>query len=127
MPVSKLVSTGTASTRDAIIRLLHDVAGRGPIATLGQGKPNHIVRLDRENAWVETEKSRKEQTGPQPVPLDWITDSYETLLEQGSLKRTDLGQKASKRSAFIFAVLAQMHGVEASANPIELRLSDPLS
>ena len=109
-------------SREEIIRLLRELSGRAPITTLGHCKPNFITRVDRDNAWVETEKSRREKTGPQPVPLDWIVDSYETLRKQGSLSRADLGPKASKRSAFIFALLAQLPHVDTSTNPIGLRI-----
>lgn len=110
------------NSRDEIVRLLRTLGGRDPIPTIGRGQPNWVIRVDRENAWVETEKSRRERTGPQPIPLDWIVDSYETLKSKGTLSRSDLGPKASKRSAFIFAVLAQLPDVAAADRPITLHI-----
>jgi hypothetical protein len=114
----------TVESREMIVRVLRDLAGGDPIVTLSQNQINYVKRVDRENAWVETRKSIAEGTGPQPIPIDWIEGSFDTLQEKGVLTRRDLGPKASKRSAFIFALLARLPEVESSANPITLRMKD---
>ena len=112
----------TAESRSVIIRQLRELAGRDPIVTLGQNQLNYVKRVDRENVWVDTRKSMAEGTGPQPIPIDWIEDTFDALQDQGFLTRKELGPKASKRSAFIFALLAAFPDVATTTNPITLRI-----
>jgi hypothetical protein len=105
-----------------VSELIRQHAGGEPIKTLSLGRPNWIARFDREKVWVETEKSRREATGPQPIPLQWIVDACDALHSKGVLSRRDLTTKSSKRSAFIFSVLALLPDVEWQDRPIELRL-----
>jgi hypothetical protein len=112
----------TAESRRVIIRQLRELAGRDPIATLGQNQLNYVKRVDSENVWVDTRKSIAEGTGRQPIPIDWIEDTFDALHDRGVMTRKNLGPKASKRSAFIFAFLATLPDVETETNPITLRI-----
>jgi hypothetical protein len=116
----------STNARQTIVDLLRRHLGADPISTLSLGRPNWVARVDAEYVWVETEKSKRERTGPQPIPIDWIADAYEVLTTRKVLTREDLTTKSSKRSAFIFAALAQLPGVEWQDRPIELRLVDQL-
>ena len=120
------VSWGDAKSdgvgREPLHQHLHSLVTGDPIRTIGQQKPNWITAVDRENIWVETEKSRQEGTGPQPVPVDWAESAYQTLWERGDLTIQDLAPKAEHRSAFIFALLASMPSVRSEANPRRLTL-----
>jgi NTP pyrophosphatase (non-canonical NTP hydrolase) len=90
------------------------------IGTVDRGNPNWITGFDAQSLFVETERSREQATGPQPVPLAWLVASYQTLIRQGSFTRDDLGERESHRSALIFAVLAQLPGVRVETQPIRL-------
>jgi len=108
--------------RAAILKVLQRHAGGEPIQTLGQGRPNWIVGLDRDNVWVETERSRRKATGPQPVPLIWLIDACDVLFAKGLITRQDLTPQSSKRSAFIYSVLSCLPDVDWQDRPIELRV-----
>jgi hypothetical protein len=114
---------GAESSR-VIVQSLRDLVGGEPVSTLSQNQLNYVKRVDNDNVWVETRKSIAERTGPQPIPIDWIEDSLDTLRKKRVLTREDLGPKASKRSAFIFALLARLPEVESTTNPIMLRIKD---
>jgi len=113
----------SADSRQIVIDLLRRHVGADPISTLSLGRPNWVARVDDEHVWVETEKSKRERTGPQPIPIDWIADAYEVLTKKKVLTRRDLTTKSSKRSAFIFSVLATLPDVDWHDRPTELRVT----
>ena len=103
--------------------LLAALVGGEPILTLDQQRPNWITRLDAENVWVETEKTRRENTGPQPVPVDWLESALRELATHGELTQETLDSLGVRRTAFTFAALSQIPGVTTATNPRRLFMS----
>ncbi len=101
-------------------QLLNDLNGQRPIHSVGQGKPNWIVGFDSSSVFVETNASRSKGNSAQAVPNEWIVESYQTLMSDGFLDRSNLGYQASHRSAFIFALLAELADVRVEQSPIRL-------
>ena len=105
---------------EALRDILNGSSGGAPIGSLDRGSPNWIVGWSDQAVMVETEASRRKASGAQAVPMAWIVETYETLQRKRSLSRGDLGTQASHRSAFIFALLAQLPGISHSTQPIRL-------
>lgn len=102
---------------DQIRPMLRRLVGAEPIPTISRGRPNWILGVDHDQILVHTEKTRREGE-PQPVPVEWIEDVCRMLCERGRVSRDDLqGTKARFRSAFIFAILAQLPGVRHVTEP----------
>jgi len=87
---------------------------RDPVfVTLGPDpRPNRVVELTPSEALVETERSRKERTGPQPVPAWMINQAWEFLRLKGELSNAVLlNQLRVHRSSAVCALLARVPGV----------------
>ena len=109
---------------DQIRPLIDRLSGGDPVRTITQGRPNWIVRTDADNVWVHTEKTMQDGE-PEPIPIQWIEDVCELLVERGEVSRDSLrDSKARFRSAFIFAVLSHLPEVRCVTRPKAiLRLS----
>jgi hypothetical protein len=96
------------------------------IYTLSNRQPNHIESIERSGIWVETDRSKQSDSGPQLVPAWMIRAAWEHLVRTGSLTNDELLNSRGlnvKRSSFVCALLAHFPEVEVvSARPIRLRL-----
>jgi hypothetical protein len=102
---------------DQVRPLLRRLAGGDPMRTISQGRLNWIVKVDSDQVWVHTEKSR--QGGePEPVPIEWVEDVCRLLVERGEVSRGSLrGHEARFRSALIFSILSQLPEVRYVTRP----------
>lgn len=92
--------------------------------TLGPNpRPNKLVEVTPSEVWVETERTARERTGPQPVPAWMLNLAWEFLRTRGELSNaTLLNQLRVHRSSAVCAMLARLPGIEvASVRPISLR------
>jgi hypothetical protein len=92
--------------------------------TLGPNpRPNNVVEVTPSEIWIETERTRRERTGPQPVPAWMLNLAWEYLKTRGELTNaTLLNQLRVHRSSAVCALLARVPGVEVpSGGPIALR------
>ena len=119
-----LLGSTDSTSSSRLLQLIDSLVGEGPIGSLDRGKPNWIIARDEAAVWVETDRSRRKGEGAHAVPIEWIEESYRTLMTSGHLRRYDLGTRARFRSAFILALLSRLENVEAITHPIELRLID---
>ena len=94
--------------------LLRDLVGQ-TIPTM-TGRPNVVLRLERDAVIVGTRRSPKGQ----PVPIDWVQDAFERLHRHGELEISVAS--VGYRSAFIGAVLQTVPGVVATTHPRVRRL-----
>lgn len=97
------------------------------VHTLSDGKPNLVTEVSRAGLWVETERSRREGSGPQLVEARMLDVAWAALLSDGELTNVRLLQELRvHRSSFVCALLARLPGVRiASRRPIRL-VVDPL-
>lgn len=84
--------------------------------TLGQAKPNRIIKIDRKVVTVGTDKSPKGTT----VQIEKVQEALDRLLKDGKVAVN--GKTLGPRSGFIGAVLATVPGVEVDAKPAAVRL-----
>ena len=87
-------------------------------------KQNRLVKLTGYDMWLETEKSRRERKGPQPLPAWMLNLAWEYLEAHGELSNTFLLKKLRvHRSSAVCAVLARLREVEVVPGPrIVLRM-----
>lgn len=88
------------------------------VFTLGQGKPNEVLRIEGNTVIVATSVS----PSGQPIPLAEVQAALDSLYEAGEvvIDRRVVGY----RSAFIGAVLATLPGTEALVRPRRVRLTN---
>ena len=104
-----------------ILGILRDRAVSGePVRTPAQRKPNWIRRVDNEAVWVETERSKGD---PQSVPIAWLREAVEMLLDQGWVGHKSLTAPATHRSVFLIAALGELAITETTIRPTVVRLS----
>ena len=84
--------------------------------TLGQGKPNRIIKIDREVVTVGTEKSPKGTA----VQIEKVQDALDRLVKDGKVAVN--GKTLGPRSGFIGAVLATLPGAKVDAKPVAVKL-----
>lgn len=123
-PSSRTQSEPDSGFPAELAELIQRLEGGPPIMSLSRGNPNWVVGYDAESIFVETEASRRKGLGAQPVPIGWVVESFITLNGHGFLERDSLSSKAAKRSAFIFAFLAQLPSVTVEHQPIRLTLNN---
>lgn len=76
-------------------------------------RPNRLVELTPSEAWVETERTLKEGTGPQSVPAWMLNLAWEYLRAKGSLSNTVLLRELRvHRSSAVCALLARTRQVD---------------
>ena len=99
------------------------------VVTLGQRRPNWVVRVDSAGVFVETQRTRTAETGPQLVPAWMINIAWQRLTSRGRLTHAELVSTKDlnvKRSSFVCAVLARLPGVAIySTRPIVLTYQQP--
>lgn len=79
------------------------------LPTVADGRPNMVVRVDRAGVWVETERSRRSGSGPQPIEPRMIEVGYAALVADGELtNRRLLRELRVHRSSFVCALLARL-------------------
>jgi hypothetical protein len=83
------------------------------------GRPNRILEVRSDVVVVATGRSPQGQ----PVPIEWIQDALDRLVEQGEIDVSvpSLGY----RSAFVGAVLLSLPGARKAFNPARVVLEDP--
>jgi hypothetical protein len=81
------------------------------------GRPNTILRIDRDNVIVGTQRS----PSGKPIPIAWVQDAMDQLAEKEELpiEVSTVGY----RSAFIGAVLATLPDVAVVEGKRRVRLS----
>ena len=84
--------------------------------TLGQGKPNRIIKIDRKVVTVGTDKSPKGTT----LPIEKVQEALDRLQKDGEVAVNS--KSLGPRSGFIGAVLATVPGAEVDAKPAAVRL-----
>ncbi len=84
--------------------------------TLGPNpRPNRLVEVTPSEVWVETERTSRERTGPQPVPAWMLNLAWEYLRTRRELTNTTLlKQLRVHRSSAVCAMLARVPGVRVS-------------
>lgn len=87
--------------------------------TLGpKPKPNRIVEVTPSEVWVETERTTRERTGPQPVPAWMLNLAWEYLRTRGELSNALLLDTLRvHRSSAVCAMLARLPGVRVAPGP----------
>ena len=96
---------------------LEGLVGR-PLETL-TGRPNCILRLEGDDAIVQTGKSPSGQA----VPIAWVQDALDMLESNGEVQ-IDV-ETVGYRSAFIGAVLSEFPSAIGTTNPRTIRLATP--
>ncbi|WP_231965771.1 hypothetical protein [Mycobacterium sp. E802] len=98
---------------DDLMARITDVVDRSDaIQTLSNKRTNWMTSVDRAGVWVETERSKAQESGPQLVPAWMIVVAWERLCKNGSLSRIELLNDVKiVRSAFVCALLAQFPDV----------------
>lgn len=114
---------------DELLGLLQDTFEEGAvIETLARKQPNWICGIGPEGIHIETEKSRRERTGPQLVPAWMLERAWGHLKRHGRLSNQFLVSTQGlnvKRSAAVSALLAHLPGVSVTSdNPIVLEMAD---
>ena len=84
--------------------------------TLGQRKPNRIIKIDRKVVTVGTEKSPKGAA----LQIEKVQDALDDLAETGKVAVN--GKSLGPRSGFIGAVLATVPGAEVQEKPAAVTL-----
>lgn len=105
--------------------LLHTLSSGDAVEPLGQGKPTFVVGFDHETILLESELSRSKDQEPQTIPTNQFVAAYATLMGEGTLNRAGLMSQVQRRSAFVFAALAQIEGVSFVQKPLSLRYDQP--
>jgi HKD family nuclease len=90
--------------------------------TIADRKPNRVVELTPSYVLIETEKTVREKTGPQPVDAWMLNLAWDYLRTRGELQNTVLlNELRVQRSSAVCAMLARVPGVEVtSRSPITL-------
>lgn len=95
------------------------------ITTLADGRPNWVGLIEPAGVWLETEQSRKKDSGPQLVPATMINAGWNYLRSSGSLTNRHLLSASGlnvKRSSAVCVLLSRLPDVDVvSSRPIELR------
>jgi HKD family nuclease len=74
--------------------------------------PNKVVEVTPSEIWIETERTSRERSGPQPVPAWMLNLAWEYLRTRGELANTTLlNQLRVHRSSAVCALLAKVPGV----------------
>lgn len=74
--------------------------------------PNKVVEVTPSEVWIETERTSRERSGPQPVPAWMLNLAWEYLRTRGELANTTLlNQLRVHRSSAVCALLAKVPGV----------------
>jgi hypothetical protein len=77
--------------------------------------PNKVVEVTPSEVWIETERTTRERTGPQPVPAWMLNLAWEYLRTRGELTNTTLlNQLRVHRSSAVCALLARVPGVQVA-------------
>ncbi len=105
----------------------HSVQSGEIVNTLADGSPNTVTDVTRAGLWVETERSRRSEAGPQLVEPRMLDVAWAALTSDGELtNRRLLRELRVHRSSFVCALLARLPGVSvASRRPIRL-VFDPV-
>lgn len=99
-----LAALGTARRLDPVFMTL----GPSP-------RPNRVVEVTPSEVWIETERTIRERTGPQPVPAWMLNLAWEYLRTRGELSNTTLlNQLRVHRSSAVCALLARLPEVEVN-------------
>ena len=108
---------------EALLELLVERIPRGgQLLTLSSGRPNRVVDINSQGAWVESETSLAKGSSPQLVDA-WMLDvAWAELTARGEITNSWLLNKRNiHRSSFVCAALAQLPGVRVvSRRPIRL-------
>ena len=89
--------------------------------TLGSQKENEVVELTPTDIYVHTGRSKKNQTGAQPIPAWMFNLAWEYLKQHGSLTNTFLLKELRvNRSSAVCAILGRLPQVRATSSPIRL-------
>ncbi len=82
--------------------------------TLGPNpRPNKVVEVTPAEIWIETERTLRERTGPQPVAAWMLNLAWEYLRTRGELTNaTLLHQLRVHRSSAVCALFARVQGVQ---------------
>jgi hypothetical protein len=92
--------------------------------TLGPSpRPNRVVEVTPSEVWIESERTLRERTGPQPVSAWMLNLAWEFLKTRGELSNaTLLNQLRVHRSSAVCALLARLPEVSVvPGNTIVLR------
>lgn len=105
----------------------HSIQAGELVNTLADGSPNTVTEVSRAGLWVETERSRRSEAGPQLVEPRMLDVAWAALTSDGELtNRRLLRELRVHRSSFVCALLARLPGVSvASRRPIRL-VFDPI-
>lgn len=82
------------------------------------GRPNRVLRLERNEVIVATGRS----PAGQPVPIAWVQDALDRLVAEGEVEISV--ESVGYRSAFIGAVLATVPGAITKTGPRRVRLRE---
>lgn len=94
-----------------LLAALSKAARLDPIfMTLGPNPlPNKVVEVTLSEVWIETGRTSRERTGPQPVPAWMLNLAWEYLRTRGVLSNTTLlNQLRVHRSSAVCAMLARV-------------------
>lgn len=90
------------------------------VRTLTEGRPNRIIRIDRDEVIVGTGKS----PSGRPVPIAWLQDAIDLLVLDGEIA-VDV-ETLGHRGAFVGAFLATLPGaVVRQTTPRRVALKRP--
>lgn len=89
--------------------------GDRPLRTIGNGRPNRILRLEADAVIVGTDKS----PNGEPVPIEWMQKAID-ILERDREVRIDV-PTVGYRSAFIGAALRELPGTHVGDQTVRLR------
>lgn len=97
-----------------LLALIAAVAKDNPrVYTLGPSpKENVVADVTASGVWVETDRSRSNQSGAQIVPPRMLNLAWDTLRTRGTLSNREMLEELRiHRSSFVAAVLARLPGV----------------
>jgi hypothetical protein len=80
------------------------------------GRPNTIIRVEKDEVIVATERSPKGT----PVPIEWVQDGIDLLLQESEVEIS--AGTLGYRGAFVAAVLLTLPQTEKAVNPSRVRL-----
>jgi hypothetical protein len=108
-----LAAIGTARRLDPVFMTL----GPNP-------RQNRVVEVTPAEVWIETERTLRERTGPQPVAAWMLNLAWEYFRTKGEITNaTLLNQLRVHRSSAVCAILARVPGVQvAGGTQIKLLL-----
>lgn len=115
---------GTKFDDELYERIVQSVAQGDELRTLGYGRPNKIISIDRAGIRVATLQSEGRGIRPQLVPAWMIIRAWAHLTSNGVLTQEGLKHQLDVyRSAFVCALLATFAEVAVeSRRPAKLRL-----